>query len=243
MIFCKGYQNKFEKCGGFWRNKIPRVLVITKIRCEKRNPPDFPPEVTGVLIFAGVTKKDYLNMSNFLPFFFKPPACCKFWWFFCLRLKNFFVAHTSIRIHFYLYRWNSVINSKRFYMLQFFAKVLLKSTPNMTEELATQNETTNLVFSQNSSILHWSGYFLAVFAGFVFATASIFIKEMSKRKVHHTTINLYAAYFGIPLCIVLSSVAFGLDYPKPKDLNLIYQYDFMWEILIAFSSALAGNLY
>lgn len=82
---------------------------------------------------------------------------------------------------------------------------------------------------------------LAFFSGFVYASAAILIKEMSKKKVHFTTINLYAAYFGLPMCMAISAAAFGLDY-KPKDLTVIYKNSFFLDMAFTFISALAGVL-
>lgn len=121
--------------------------------------------------------------------------------------------------------------------------MLNATSSNVTEELLISQNVTAQLLGLNSidNILQWVGYFFGVFSGFVYASAAILIKEMSKKKVHFTTINLYAAYFGLPMCIVLSAVAFELDY-KPKDLTVVYENGFAMEMIITFLSALFGVL-
>lgn len=109
----------------------------------------------------------------------------------------------------------------------------------MTEELAFQNGTQPFDYSSTDNLIQWVGYFFGVFSGFVYASAAILIKQMSKKKVHFTTINLYAAYFGLPTCMLLSAVAFEMDY-KPKDLTVIYENSFILDMVFTFISALTG---
>ena len=74
---------------------------------------------------------------------------------------------------------------------------------------------------------------------FLFASASILIKQLSLLKIHYSVINLFVSLFGFPLCLILSVVAVETDY-DPKNLADIYEPDFIWDCSFALISAVTG---
>ena len=89
---------------------------------------------------------------------------------------------------------------------------MFNSTLNITLE--------NSAFLYSSEFLTSLGIGLALFSGCCFGTSAIFVKQLAKRNCHFTIVNLYASYFGLPVGIASSLIAY---YSKldTKDLSSI----------------------
>lgn len=111
---------------------------------------------------------------------------------------------------------------------------------NITSTISPINQTEQSGFF-TESVLNYIGLSLAIFASFVYASVAILIKEMSKRKIHFSVMNLYTGYFGLPLCIMLVVVAEETGYDV-KDYSLVYKKEFLWEIFYSSFSSIAGKV-
>lgn len=114
------------------------------------------------------------------------------------------------------------------------------SIMNITSTISPINQTEQSGFF-TESVLNYIGLSLAIFASFVYASVAILIKEMSKRKIHFSVMNLYTGYFGLPLCIMLVVVAEETGYDV-KDYSLVYKKEFLWEIFYSSFSSIAGKV-
>ena len=108
---------------------------------------------------------------------------------------------------------------------------------NYSESPITHSNHTTLLSDTVSQTL---GLSLALISGFIFALCTIIIKQLQNYKIHFSIVNSYTCYFGFPLTIALSaiSIATGIT---PKDMTLINQPAFAWDVFYNVSSAILGK--
>ena len=110
---------------------------------------------------------------------------------------------------------------------------MLNETLNLTNQ-------TSLKEQRPYSFLFQSlGIFFGIFSGFVYASAGILIKKLSAKKNHFSIINLYAAYFGIPMSLACAIIAdeVGMD---NKDWTVISDPSFKYEVTYSVASSILG---
>ena len=109
------------------------------------------------------------------------------------------------------------------------------------------NSTMLNITLENSSFLYSSefltslGIGLALFSGCCFGTSAIFVKQLAKRNCHFTIVNLYASYFGLPVGIISSIIAYysGIDSKDLSSINTSALIDGAYSVISAF----AGNFF
>ena len=100
--------------------------------------------------------------------------------------------------------------------------------PNKTNEIAVNPFTSSI------------GISLALLSGLLFSISSIVVKKLSTaRKVHFSTVNLFASYVGLPICLLIV-VSISVIDKDPRDLTRVNEADFIWECGYVLVSAISG---
>lgn len=110
----------------------------------------------------------------------------------------------------------------------FLHKVLINQT-------VVNNDNLMEIFSWTFSF-HTIGYFFSLLSAIILAVAYFVTKKLNNRKTHFSLINLFTAFFGLPISIcfaVLSNQA-GYDI---KDYSQIYEASFVWDVIYVLISA------
>ncbi len=100
------------------------------------------------------------------------------------------------------------------------------------------NKTVTGFFSKSAQTT--LGIILGLVSGFILAVVAIIIKELSKRKVHYSIMNLYASYFGLPKCVLLIFISIQVGYDV-KDLSIVHEPDFIYEIIYLIIASVTGS--
>lgn len=114
----------------------------------------------------------------------------------------------------------------------------INTSVNYSESSITHSNHTTLVLSE--TVYQTLGLSLALISGFLYALFIVLTKQLQKYKIHFSVMNVYSCYFGFPLTIALSaiSIATGIT---PKDMALINQPAFAWDVFYNVSSAILGK--
>lgn len=84
------------------------------------------------------------------------------------------------------------------------------------------------------------GYFFSLLSAIILAVAYFVTKKLNNRKTHYSLINLFTAFFGLPIsiCFVIVSNQAGYDI---KDFSQIYESSFVWDVIYVLISAATSN--
>lgn len=96
--------------------------------------------------------------------------------------------------------------------------------------------------SKEMSLRKYLGMLLAITSALLYAIITIIFKMMEPHGIHIFVINIYSAFFGIPICLLISvSLAFWC--PNSRDLSKFYESraEFSLEILYLVISGILGK--
>ena len=85
------------------------------------------------------------------------------------------------------------------------------------------------------------GYFLVLVLSLNISTSAILTKKLSNVRIHYSLICLYSSSIGIPVSLLLSIIAFAVNYGV-RDLSEIYETSFIIEVIYLILSGITGNL-
>lgn len=81
---------------------------------------------------------------------------------------------------------------------------------NSSNQQEAQQPQQSTLFNANPATLFTIGIVMALFSGLFFGILSILMKKLDNVKVHWAVNTIYAAYVGLPVCIILSFVSYKI---------------------------------